>query len=637
MSGKRKSGKTAKSRPLPHGRARSSGRETSPRGGRRTGGGIPPAGPMRWYPLLVVLAVLALGLYQAGALRWSCDDIFITLRYVDNLFSGHGLVYNPGEHVEGYTHFLWLVLLLIPNWLGLDPVGASQFLGLLSFAGVLVIFSSISYKLNRRSMAFFLPMTPLVLAVHRDFAIWATSGLETMFFTFLLSAAFYLYFIAGVERRKRIVATGLLLILATMTRPDGALIYVLANTFLLAGGLLWRRRPKEVAIELGLFNLAFVVLYVPYFIWKLSYYGYVFPNSYYAKSGNLSFFSRGFFYLWLYFRAYVTSWLFLLAVPALVVSWGRTSGGAARRLRSLVSDPRLSGVTFAFVGALAYGILFVARVGGDFMYARFVIPMVPFFMFLTESGLAFFLEKRKRFCIAAFIIIAAVVGVGERAVRDGLMLEHKDGQITPVTHKGIIDERHYYKYASTFDLEKKFGLIAAEYFKGLDVTVVLKGQAALGYYGKFKTCIECYGLTDEYIAHMPLKSRSRVGHEKEAPYDYLIERGTDFQFGRKQYKRQVYRIVKFNMGVVTVEAELLTYDKELITALASRFGKRMEYVDFEKMLDWYIQNRMPDLSHDQLKSDYEEYKEFYFMHNDDGGRESIFLDALERLAPAGTD
>jgi hypothetical protein len=589
---------------------------------------------MRWYPLLIVLGIAAAGLYHAGILRWSCDDIFITLRYVDHFFAGDGLVYNAGERVEGYTHFLWLLLLLLTKWPGLDPVGGAQVLGLLSYAGVLLIFSAVSYKLSGRRIALLLPMTPLVLALHRDFNIWATGGLETMFFTFLLSAAFFIYFFTEAGRRKKVAGTGLLLILAAMTRPDGATIFITANVFLLARAAIRREGVRAAAFELGLFNLAFVCLYVPYFVWKVAYYGHVFPNSYYAKSGEMSFFSRGFFYLWLYFRAYLTSWLFLLSVPALAMAFGRAGGGPSGRLRDFLSEPRHAAMVFALAGVIVYGVLFVARVGGDFMYARFVVPMVPFFLFLAESATLILLRDRLRVCAAAFILVALFVAVGERTIRNDLLLEEKDGVVSPISHKGVIDERHYYKYASTFELEKKFGLIAAEKFRGLDVTVVLKGQAALGYYGKFRTCIESYGLTDEYIAHLPLDARSRVGHEKEAPYDYLIERGTDFQFARKQYKRQPYRVVKFNMDEVRMEAELLTYDRELISALASRFGERMVYTNFERMLDWYFRERMPGLDYEQVKSDYEEYKEFYFMHNDDDAREAVFLEALRRLAPS---
>ena len=47
---------------------------------------------------------------------WSlCNDAFISFRYARNLLEGHGLVFNPGEYVEGYSNFLW-VLELAALW-----------------------------------------------------------------------------------------------------------------------------------------------------------------------------------------------------------------------------------------------------------------------------------------------------------------------------------------------------------------------------------------------------------------------------------------------------------------------------------------------------------------------------------------
>ncbi|MCX7878834.1 MAG: hypothetical protein N2510_09400, partial [Ignavibacteria bacterium] len=48
-------------------------------------------------------------------LSWSflfqnVDDAYISYRYGRNLMEGNGLVYNPGEKVEGYTNFLWTII-----------------------------------------------------------------------------------------------------------------------------------------------------------------------------------------------------------------------------------------------------------------------------------------------------------------------------------------------------------------------------------------------------------------------------------------------------------------------------------------------------------------------------------------------
>ena len=42
---------------------------------------------------------------------WELDDAYISYRYALNFVQGHGLVYNPGEPVEGYTNFLWTIFI----------------------------------------------------------------------------------------------------------------------------------------------------------------------------------------------------------------------------------------------------------------------------------------------------------------------------------------------------------------------------------------------------------------------------------------------------------------------------------------------------------------------------------------------
>src|SRR5579871_5352269 len=98
----------------------------------------PERSPFLW-PFAASIAILGYGLYRAIDLRWICDDAFITMRYVKNFVEGKGLVYNVGERVEGYTHFLWLMLLAASKAIGFDPVDASIWLGIVSYASILLL------------------------------------------------------------------------------------------------------------------------------------------------------------------------------------------------------------------------------------------------------------------------------------------------------------------------------------------------------------------------------------------------------------------------------------------------------------------------------------------------------------------
>jgi arabinofuranosyltransferase len=89
--------------------------------------------PARWRH--IVSAVLAIScLVRAFDRRWVSDDAFISFRYGRHLAEGEGLVWNPGEYVEGYTNLLWTLVLAVIEKLEADPVLASQALGLASLS-----------------------------------------------------------------------------------------------------------------------------------------------------------------------------------------------------------------------------------------------------------------------------------------------------------------------------------------------------------------------------------------------------------------------------------------------------------------------------------------------------------------------
>ena len=79
--------------------------------------------------------MLAVGLVLTIHYAWILDDAYVYFRYVDNFVEyGMGWVYNEGEYVEGYTSPLWLMLLTVLRFSGLDYWLLVRGLGLLSFA-----------------------------------------------------------------------------------------------------------------------------------------------------------------------------------------------------------------------------------------------------------------------------------------------------------------------------------------------------------------------------------------------------------------------------------------------------------------------------------------------------------------------
>src|SRR4249920_1270831 len=85
-------------------------------------------------------AALLLMLLNGIGHSWVNDDAFISFRYAKNLVEGRGLVYNTGERVEGYTNFLWTVIIAAGMGLGIDPVTLAIGLGIIfSLATILAL------------------------------------------------------------------------------------------------------------------------------------------------------------------------------------------------------------------------------------------------------------------------------------------------------------------------------------------------------------------------------------------------------------------------------------------------------------------------------------------------------------------
>ena len=86
-----------------------------------------------WRGRLSVLACLAISMALLGhafAYNFLCDDAYISFRYVQNALLWRGLVFNPGDPVEGYTNFLWVVQLCLLGRAGLGPEDGSLALSL---------------------------------------------------------------------------------------------------------------------------------------------------------------------------------------------------------------------------------------------------------------------------------------------------------------------------------------------------------------------------------------------------------------------------------------------------------------------------------------------------------------------------
>lgn len=68
------------------------------------------------YSFIILVILLGIFIIFCSNVWHIQDDTFISLRYVKNFINGNGLVFNPNERVEGYTNFLWVVILIIATF-----------------------------------------------------------------------------------------------------------------------------------------------------------------------------------------------------------------------------------------------------------------------------------------------------------------------------------------------------------------------------------------------------------------------------------------------------------------------------------------------------------------------------------------
>ena len=222
-------------------------------------------------PLLVLLAhALLFG-------DWIVDDAGITFVYARNLVAGHGLVSQPGlPPVEGFSNFLWMLAFLPTLAAGLfHPVIVPKLLSLALLAGSFLLLDRALLSLTgSRAVAL---VTLLLLAVCSPFVIWTVSGLENPLYVFLLCLLFRLI-VREREGGAFPLAAGAVAAGLALTRPDGILFAGLYPLLTLTTGKGGFSRALKYA---GVFAL----LLGGFLLFRWSYFGDLFPNTYYAKGG----------------------------------------------------------------------------------------------------------------------------------------------------------------------------------------------------------------------------------------------------------------------------------------------------------------------------------------------------------------
>lgn len=246
--------------------------------------------------MIVFVAGVGLVLFVVRlAMVWpaTVDDAFITFRYSSNLAHFGAPVWNVGDPhpAEGYTSFLWMVLMAIPHLFHFGAVVFSKVVGVACSFATIATSAGLAWSLSRSANPFFRWLTSIlaipILITSPAAAIHAVAGMETALYTFLATSLLLTVTLLG-RTRDASSPSGLLVsvflflgLLLALTRPEG-ILWVLATGATLALSL----RRRSLFFRRRLLLRGFWLFLLPmtvFLLWRLSYYHHLFPLSFYVK------------------------------------------------------------------------------------------------------------------------------------------------------------------------------------------------------------------------------------------------------------------------------------------------------------------------------------------------------------------
>ena len=498
---------------------------------------------------IAAILILVILIFHISQYIFLTDDAFISFRYARNIADGLGPVFNAGEHVEGYTNFFWVIILAMFNLIGIAPETMAKVLSLF-FSGALF---GLVYYFNRRFFArskydFFILIAPLLLALNRTFAVWSTGGLETRLFTLLIFLG-VTYTIRGNDGKNgSFFQAAFFFALAALTRPEGILLFASFFGYQILLRLFSRENFSDISRAMPIF----IIIVGAHFIFRLIYYGYPFPNTFYAKVTG-AWIESGLLYIFLFIHEYG---LYLLLPPILFML---SKAYDRNKLRS-ICDLRIPFIPY---------ILYIIYLGGDHFEYRpldIILPVMAISIQegframwnrISESKLKFIKPVIPLYAVIALILYTSSAQLSHINFPDkydsaiGIKASQADSFLLRLpglkSYLNLSDKIHA-RLASQFvcirqeehkmALQQVFLPQARLFNECLEKGYIGKNEiislwcvGAIPYYTGLTT-IDYLGLTDEHVAHRKLPDipakllpiDKLMAHQKRADYEYLRER-----------------------------------------------------------------------------------------------------------------
>lgn len=426
------------------------------------------------------------------------EDAFITFRYIENFVDGKGLVFNEGERVEGYSNFLWLLILTAPKLLGLTLINSSKVLSIFFHALLILISPLFFVDLKEKKLPLFALLPALLLLLNPMLHYQSDRGLETLLYCFLMTLSALCYI------KHRYYGASLAFALLAMTRPEGFAYYLIVFAAFAIEKKLYdiEGLRKQQKTDLLRFVLPFIVIFGTYIIWREHYYGHPLPNTVYAKFSHLNFLrnpSLG--DLW----QFVLSFSFLPILPFGILFFLKRL--EHRQRREVI-------ILFIFVLAVVGYTIYIGKVSAAGF--RHYVPMIPFVVILVCKMLAIISgDSFSRYgkivislSLAFFVMnIYTVNNLDSKRTRFHLRLWQF------VENPDFGERLEWFMEPPVFFYSEAGKWIRDELPRNALLACDQMGQ--VGYYAPQKI-IDLLGLMDEQIAHNGLS------------IDYLVERNPDY-------------------------------------------------------------------------------------------------------------
>jgi|GEM_PF-2331491 len=410
------------------------------------------------------------------------DDIMISQRYAQNLANGNGLVFNKGERVEGFSNLLVVLAYGLPiellnihlRHIGLVYWGINGILHVI--ISLMILFAGV-----KKFPGFWNWLIALIYVIHPIHAQAAATG-----FSIYLQSILILYAYFRLERGGLVYA----LILGILPLVH-SIMYPVWFGFVLLRIFKLRSDTKRVFNETLLSTLPIAT----YFIFRIFYYGDIFPNTYYLKSVSVMSLTDGLIYIYGFMKLFAPLGLVYLAIILL---------SGKEKIRSHAAE---------LLTIFGIYIAFVIKIGGDLFLMRVMFIFFPFLLFsllLNQKSIVY----HRAIKTVMLILIFAQLGIALRGI---------------------------YKLPSTTLFSDNLEWHKQRILLGRAINMNTKkddvlAMAGLGYasYASNRRVIDMLGKTDYYIARSIPHLNRMLGHQKCAP-EYILSK-------RPEYIESIYNL-----------------------------------------------------------------------------------------------